>query len=201
MKEDDIAFLDVTLLYVGVNIVRMAKSRGILEKAWQQLGVENPESIFRLRKLKAEQKTNDDEQEENYLPHPQILASSNHIELIFKELTDPGFSSKFGDVTLVFKDGNSVPYYKSILSLVSIEFRMLLQLYTNTDLVILTGISKEEFFGEAFKVDDVFSEPHIFDKIDKIQITQNQHKNKEILEQTSNIDKVRKKCTSKVPCS
>ena len=164
----------------------------ILEKAWQQLEVENPESISRLRKLKADQKKNDGKKGKSDIPQPKIIAPSNHIEHIFKELTDPGFASKFADVTLVFKDGYCVPYYKSMLSLVSVEFRMLLQLYSNTDLVVLTGISKEEFFGEVYKEDHVSSEPHTFDIINESPIIQNQHENQEFFKQTSKIDKVRR---------
>ena len=92
----------MTLLYVSDNIVTMAKSLEVLEKAWQQLEVENPESIVRLRKLKADQKTNDGKKGKRDFPQPKTLASSNHIEHILKELIDHGFASKFGDVTLVF---------------------------------------------------------------------------------------------------
>ena len=182
-------------MYVGDKIVTMTKSLEVLEKAWQQLEVENPDSIFRLRKLKANQNTNDGKKGKRDFPQPKIIASSNHIEHIFKELTDPGFAYTFGDVTLVFKDGDCVPYYRSILSLISIEFRMLFQLYSYTDLVILTGISKEEFFGEVFKEDDASGDPNTLDIVNDSLVIQNQHENKEFLKQTRNIGKIRRRNT------
>ena len=52
----------------------MAASFGLLEQAWQQLEVENPESISRLRQLRAKQ----GEAEENKVKteSQQILISS-----------------------------------------------------------------------------------------------------------------------------
>ena len=88
------------------------------------------------------------------IPPPSIHASQ-----IFKDLTSPEFAAHFGDVTLVFEDGKSVQYYKSVLSLINVEWRTLLKSCSVTDLVILTGFSQKEFFKEVLEEIQIFERP------------------------------------------
>ena len=101
----------------------MAQSSKILELAWRQLELENPEYISRLRKLKEEQEKNQ-KTDLSQTSHP-----SSHVQQIFQELTSPGFASTHGDVTLVFKDNDRIQFYKIILSLMKHEWNMLHQLF------------------------------------------------------------------------
>ena len=143
-------FPGVTLLYDSDKTITMAKPTNLLERAWQQLELENPESIRRLRELKAKQKKVDRHEV------TANISSLNHVSQIFKDLTTPEFASCFGDVTLVFKNGECVRFYKSVLSLISLEWEILLQLCNDSDLVILTGLSQKDFFEEVVKEEIMF---------------------------------------------
>ena len=72
----------MTLLFVDDKNITMIASMDLLEKAWHQLEVENPESISRLRQLKAEQEKAEEQKGKTE------FQQSGHIEQVFKELTN-----------------------------------------------------------------------------------------------------------------
>ena len=124
----------------------MAQSSKILELAWRQLELENPEYINRLRQLKEEQGKNQKTE------CVQASRPFSHVQKIFQELTSPEFSSIHGDVTLVFKDNERIHFYKSILTLMKHEWNMLHQLFSkNTEVVILPDTTEQEFFDEMIE--------------------------------------------------
>ena len=124
----------------------MAQSSKILELAWRQLELENPEYISRLRKLKEDQEKNQ-KHDCFQTSHP-----SSHVQQIFQELTSPEFSSLHGDVTLVFKNNDRIHFYKSILSLIKHEWNLLHQIFSkNTEVVILPEITLQDFFDEMME--------------------------------------------------
>ena len=91
--------------------------------------------------------------------------STQHTKTVLSEITSSSFSSVFHDVTLVFEDGEEVLHYKALLSLLSLEWRLLLKLSPFTDVVFLPDIKVEDMFGkvtETFKDDYELSE--MFDK-------------------------------------
>ena len=155
-----IPFPDVTLLYDSDKTITMAKYSFLLERAWQQLELENPESIRRLRELKAEQEKVDRHRVKTGVLLTANISSYNHVSNIFKDLTNPQFASNFGNVTLVFKNGECVRFYKSLLSLISVDWRMLLQMCNESDLVILTGLSQKDFFEEVVEEKTIFRKPN-----------------------------------------
>ena len=77
-----------------------------------------------------------------------------HVHNIVRDLNDPIFSAAFGDLKLVFRDQVVIPYFKGLLSLVSQEWNELLQLYPETELVLLPEFSLAEFFGELLEDQD-----------------------------------------------
>ena len=129
----------------------MAASLELLEKAWQQLEVENPESISRLRQLRVRQGWAEEKKVKNEAQLCLNPSPSSHVEQVFRDLTNSGFALSFGDVTLVFEGGECVPYYKGILSLINNKWSRLLQLCSNTDTVFLVGVSKTDFFNDLEK--------------------------------------------------
>ena len=132
-------------------------SAELLERAWQQLELENPESVDKLRLLKTEQGRGDGQELKTGSQQPQLLSPYWHAKQVFMVLTAPQFASNFGDVTLVFQDGEQVRFYRSILSLISDEWRLLLQVCNNSDLVILTGHSRKEFFEDVLDTEQIVS--------------------------------------------
>lgn len=67
----------------------------------------------------------------------------SNIENTLDELHTKAFASRFADVTLVFEDNQTQPYYKSLLSLIDPALAELLQLFPNSDSIFLphSGIS------------------------------------------------------------
>ena len=138
----------------------MVDSSELLERAWRQLELENPEYTSRLRKLKEKQGKN----MKTELCHASPLSS--HVQQVFEELTSSEFASVNGDITLVFKDNERIHFYKSILSLIKHEWNLLLQLFSrNTEVVILPDTSWQEFWGEITeKRDDLTASCPVFKK-------------------------------------
>ena len=72
-------------------------------------------------------------------------------------------------------------YYKGILSLISIQWRLLLQLCSDTDLVILTGISRKDFFEDVLAKITTFEQPNTDKKIRDKNIIESKSENEEFL--------------------
>ena len=70
----------------------------------------------------------------------------HHTKIILQKLSTPSFAFNFHDVTLVFEDGQRVPYYKSLLSLLSMEWKLLLQISSESEVVILPETKVEQVF-------------------------------------------------------
>ena len=153
----------MTLLHDGVRKIKMANHSEVLERAWYQLELENPEYVVRLRQLKAGQQTNDGQTIIPGIQHHPLSSTSDHVQQVFKYLSAPEFAFRFGDVTLVFEDGERVFYYRSILSLISFNWKKLFQHCNNSDLIILTEVSKKEFFKEVLASEKL---PTIYHKED-----------------------------------
>ena len=141
-----------------------------LEIAWRQLELENPDSIERLQglRMKEEQKQfmrqggnqkleqeneQEEDQEKNYPikeDHKQWeLQNNDHLKQLFQQLGLPNFMQSFGDVKLVFLGDESLWFYRSILANISPSWKMLLESCRDTDIILLPGTRKIEFWVEV----------------------------------------------------
>jgi hypothetical protein len=76
-----------------------------------------------------------------------FLGSTCHPEEVLEQLNNSYFAERFGDIRLVFQGGQVVDYYRALLSLLSQEWRELLQQVPTSDTVLLTGIEVSHFFN------------------------------------------------------
>ena len=162
----------------------MATHSEVLERAWFQLELENPESVVRLRQLKAGQKNEDGQTIiPGFQQHP-LSSSSGHVQQVFKHLSAPEFAFMFGDVTLVFEDGERVHYYRSILSLISFKWKKLFQHCDKSDLIILAAVSKKEFFKEVLASGKPLTEYHEEDVPESKMVVERDLINREFFEES-----------------
>ena len=141
-----------------------------LEIAWKQLELENPDSTERLKSLRAKEeqkqvmrqgenqeeeleKEKDSDQEQSHLikeDHKQReWQNNNNLKQLFQQLRFPNFMQSFGDVKLVFLGDESLWFYRSILGSISPSWKMLLESCKETDLILLPGTRKIEFWVEV----------------------------------------------------
>ena len=74
-----------------------------------------------------------------------------HVNNVVRELRNFNFSATFGDIRLVFSGGEVVPYFKGLLSLLSRDWKHLLQILPDTELVLLPQFSVVDFFQEELE--------------------------------------------------
>ena len=76
-----------------------------------------------------------------------FLGSPHYPEHVFEHLNDLTFAERFGDIRLIFEGGEVVDYYRALLSLLSQEWRQLLQEAPFSDTVLLPDMYVREFFN------------------------------------------------------
>lgn len=74
---------------------------------------------------------------------------------LVEQLSVDTFAAKFGDLRLVFRDGEVVHYYRSLLSLLSLEWRLLLQLCVDCEVIIMPDTGVTQFFGEMMEKEHI----------------------------------------------
>ena len=97
-----------------------------------------------------------------------FLGSANHPEHVLEHLNDKTFAERFGDIRLIFKGGEVVDYYRALLSLLSEEWRQLLQEVPSSDTVLLPDMSVREFFNPELQTEQLgATQDTQFDEIEK----------------------------------
>ena len=81
-----------------------------------------------------------------------------HVNNVVRELNNSSFAAAFGDIRLVFANGEVIPYFKSLLSLLSQDWKLLLQLRPHSEVVLLPDFTVGEFFGQELEgyLEDIF---------------------------------------------
>ena len=114
-----------------------------------------------------------------------------HVNNVVRELRNSDFAATFGDVRLVFSGGEVVPYFKGLLSLLSRDWKHLLQVLPDTELVLLPQFSVVDFFQEEVggNVDD-----SINDTQDDVKIKEKKENENEQVAQTKRVPKFLREC-------